>query len=312
VDIFGQKGIRLKSAETEILKGCFSPKPCLMSTSWFKNDRKTRQAVCVKQEKKMKRKAFTLVELLVVIAIIALLLSILMPALKNVREQAKSIVCATRQAQWGQYLNLYAVENKDRIPYLQYNSVPLPACVMWFDKLGKYMSNKDNDGSAAGYSQNFFLKLLECPASTQTNGVYIGPNSCAWEVGYAPFTYEIAVIGLERGKVNPPTKLSRIRQPSSLFGFLDTESGFIQSPMLGNGFFRFTIDYDGDGMKDSFQTAPDFGKAGLYNGARPRTHSDGGNLWMFDGHREYIKFKTFWKSDNDGWPTHPFWKFRPN
>ncbi len=43
----------------------------------------------------MKRKGFTLVELLVVIAIIALLMSILMPALARVRELANRTVCGT-------------------------------------------------------------------------------------------------------------------------------------------------------------------------------------------------------------------------
>ncbi len=41
----------------------------------------------------MKTKAFTLIELLVVIAIIAVLMAILMPALRLVREQARSICC---------------------------------------------------------------------------------------------------------------------------------------------------------------------------------------------------------------------------
>ena len=62
------------------------------------------------------RKAFTLIELLVVISIIALLLSIMMPALGRAREQARIIVCANNEKQIGTSLLMYALENDDWFP----------------------------------------------------------------------------------------------------------------------------------------------------------------------------------------------------
>ncbi|MBI9017642.1 MAG: type II secretion system protein [Phycisphaerae bacterium] len=63
-----------------------------------------------------KRRAFTLIELLVVISIIALLVSILMPALSKARLTAKMTVCKSNQRQLVMGLNLYASENSDRLP----------------------------------------------------------------------------------------------------------------------------------------------------------------------------------------------------
>ncbi|MHC4723929.1 MAG: type II secretion system protein [Planctomycetota bacterium] len=55
-------------------------------------------------------RGFTLIELLVVIAIIALLMSILMPALRNVREQAKDSMCQQKLQQWGVMYSMYSDE----------------------------------------------------------------------------------------------------------------------------------------------------------------------------------------------------------
>jgi prepilin-type N-terminal cleavage/methylation domain-containing protein len=122
-----------------------------------------------------KRKAFTLVELLVVIAIIALLMSILMPALARVRNQAKDVVCQANLRQWGLVWSMYSVDNDGST----LSGPGVPGAEVWLSALYRpYYRDED---------------LLKCPVATIpyiTSGEF-GKRDRAWWI--------------EEGRVENPT-----------------------------------------------------------------------------------------------------------
>jgi prepilin-type N-terminal cleavage/methylation domain-containing protein len=61
-----------------------------------------------------RQRGFTLIELLVVIAIIAILMSILMPALQRVKEQARNVTCQANLKQWNLIFAMHTESNDGR------------------------------------------------------------------------------------------------------------------------------------------------------------------------------------------------------
>jgi prepilin-type N-terminal cleavage/methylation domain-containing protein/prepilin-type processing-associated H-X9-DG protein len=106
----------------------------------------------------MKRRgAFTLVELLVVIGIIAILISILLPALNAARKQADRTKCLSAMRQLGLAFDLYANDNGGRWPMcrLQYRDAKGAGREKrWFDFISKYVLGPGKELNANGDSMN--------------------------------------------------------------------------------------------------------------------------------------------------------------
>jgi prepilin-type N-terminal cleavage/methylation domain-containing protein/prepilin-type processing-associated H-X9-DG protein len=153
-----------------------------------------------------KRKGFTLIELLVVIAIIALLMSILMPALRNVRDQAKNSMCFSKLQQWGVMFNMYASEWDGKLmgwnEYAWYTYGPDPE-----DKFVEHAWVP----MMYEYAKDFDMYL--CPAAKQLWSWGIEPDNplSAWDFQYMNDQYAI-------GEWYPYYMVGRSENPEFSYG----------------------------------------------------------------------------------------------
>lgn len=142
------------------------------------------------------RIGFTLVELLVVIGIIALLISILLPAVTAARNQAKATVCLTNIRQVATAVIMYSTASKGWFP----PNISTPAPGQYWDddaRVGQYLRNSNNpdqartvlvcpndEGSVKSYAMNVWVssRVNSTIANASTGQLWRPSNTKSSEV----------------------------------------------------------------------------------------------------------------------------------
>jgi prepilin-type N-terminal cleavage/methylation domain-containing protein/prepilin-type processing-associated H-X9-DG protein len=211
---------------------------------------------------------FTLIELLVVIAIIAILASMLLPALKRTRDTAKQIKCTGNIKQCSMACFEYINDYNGFIPYAYvagggYSGYGDSTTGTWYVKVAPYLNIPYYSHGAIGVSYSDYIKgpcIFTCPSQ---NFVY---EPAVKPVSYAPSirTANAATIIFPSPETRQG-KLKDVKKVSEKVLISDSGSQAAMNP---------------------WQIEPTGNHYDAFN-----RHRKGGNGAFFDGHVELILYK---------------------
>jgi prepilin-type N-terminal cleavage/methylation domain-containing protein/prepilin-type processing-associated H-X9-DG protein len=185
------------------------------------------------------RNAFTLLELLVVIAIIAILASLILPALGRAKGSALGVVCQSNLRQLTMAWFLYAGDNEDHLPYnfgseRNGTNVAPKSNLNWVNNTMSWGTDSENtntdlitDASLGSYvSRN--VRVYKCPSDRALSDAQ---RKVGWQQRSRSYSMN-AMLGHAGPLIkyginlnNPEYKqfftFSSIRRPDDIFVFLD-------------------------------------------------------------------------------------------
>ena len=134
-----------------------------------------------------REKGFTLIELMVVIAIIGILISLLLPAVSRIRENARRMNCASNLRQIGLAVKQYAADNEEKFP-----------CT-WANSWDAYVVPADGDGndSLSLIYDNYCdsAKVFSCPSDPsdweQIQAAGETPAAGTWQDSWLSYSFDI-------------------------------------------------------------------------------------------------------------------------
>lgn len=161
-----------------------------------------------------RRRAFTLIELLVVVAIITVLIGILLPTLKNAREQGKLVACAANIRQLAMSMETYADSNAGFYLAVMDSVTGARLINSPSEVLKDYMAADDKS------------RVWRCPADSGA-GVW-SPTYLGDPVNYRSYAANGYVIGM-----SAMCKRTRVVSPARTLSFNESWVGFAAARVEG-------------------------------------------------------------------------------